>query len=301
MGFLHSIGQNVFSTYIFSYDAVLAVLNIITPSLPEGKVTPGFDGKWPEYVPSKEGDSRCSCPALNAMANHGILPHDGKNIRFTDMGAKIRTTYNFATTFCQFVPNFAAEYLKKSYSKDTFDLADLDLHNAIEHDGSLTRQDALFCPVQGTIPVALIEKLLAHSTGKDAEGRTIMTKADLSAALSQRTADSKATNPEYTTSLPHRMFGASNASTMLTIFGGRVEDLRVLLLEERLPEGWQSQIRSRFGLTFAAFNSTVLPVLRGVKDVPPSENAAQLSGVPAKADGEAEAEVPVPEAAAPAL
>jgi hypothetical protein len=52
---------------------------------------------------------------------------------------KIRTTYNFAPTFCLFVPNYAAQYLKKSYSKDTFNLQDLDLHNAIEHDGSLVR------------------------------------------------------------------------------------------------------------------------------------------------------------------
>ncbi|KAF7977962.1 hypothetical protein HWV62_2059 [Athelia sp. TMB] len=291
MGFLHTVQQTALNTYIFSKDAVLAVLNIVTPSLTEGKVTPkghpGFKGEWPEYVPSKEGDSRCSCPALNAMANHGILPHDGKNIRFTEMTTKIRTTYNFASTFCLYVPNFAAEYLKKDYHKDTFDLAELDLHNAIEHDGSLTRQDAKFCPAQGTIAVPLIEQLLSYSSAKDAAGRTIMTKADLGAALKQRFADSKATNPDFTTSLPHRMFGASNASTMLTIFGGRVEDLRTLLLEERLPEGWESRVHSRFGLTFAAFNTTVLPVVRGMdgwEEHAPSVNAAELSGAPAKLD-----------------
>jgi hypothetical protein len=54
---------------------------------------------------------------------------------------KIRTTYNFGSTFCLFVPNYAAGYLKKSYSKDTFDLQDLDLHDksGIEHDASLVR------------------------------------------------------------------------------------------------------------------------------------------------------------------
>ena len=57
------------------------------------------------------------------------------------MGATVRTTYNFAPSFCFFVPNFAANYLNKSYGKDTFDLADLDLHNkGIEHDASLTRK-----------------------------------------------------------------------------------------------------------------------------------------------------------------
>lgn len=56
---------------------------------------------------------------------------------------------------------------------------------------------------------------------------------------------------------------------MLTIFGGRVEDLRTVLLEERLPDGWQSRVRSPFGLTFGAFNITVFKVASGVKEVPP--------------------------------
>lgn len=56
------------------------------------------------------------------------------------MNAKIRVTYNFAPSFCFFVPNVAASMLKKNYGKDTFDLAELDLHNGIEHDASLTRK-----------------------------------------------------------------------------------------------------------------------------------------------------------------
>lgn len=51
---------------------------------------------------------------------------------------------------------------------------------------------------------------------------------------------------------------------MLTIFGGRVDDLRPMLLEERFSDSWEPRIRSRFGLTMAAFNGTVLPVERGV-------------------------------------
>jgi hypothetical protein len=52
---------------------------------------------------------------------------------------------------------------------------------------------------------------------------------------------------------------------MLTIFGGEVDDLRPMLTEERFVEGWQPRILSRFGLTMAAFNGTVLPVEFGVK------------------------------------
>lgn len=72
----------------------------------------------------------------------GILPRDGKNIKFNEFGSKIRSTYNFAPSFCFFVPNFAANMLKRNYNKDSFDLADLDLHNGIEHDASLTRMSS---------------------------------------------------------------------------------------------------------------------------------------------------------------
>lgn len=32
------------------------------------------------YQPPEPNDSRSPCPALNALANHGYLPRDGKNI-----------------------------------------------------------------------------------------------------------------------------------------------------------------------------------------------------------------------------
>lgn len=51
---------------------------------------------------------------------------------------------------------------------------------------------------------------------------------------------------------------------MLTIFGGRIEDLTPMLTEERFSENWEPRILSRFGLTMAKFNFTVLPVERGV-------------------------------------
>jgi hypothetical protein len=37
-----------------------------------------------------------------------------------------------------------------------------------------------------------------------------------------------------------------------------------MLTEERFPENWEPRIRSRFGLTMAKFNGTVIPVELGV-------------------------------------
>jgi len=73
------ISSFFFNVYIFSWDGLLAFLNLITPKLAVGSVVPsghpGAGGKWPEYIAPKEGDSRSACPALNAMANHGALIH----------------------------------------------------------------------------------------------------------------------------------------------------------------------------------------------------------------------------------
>ena len=44
------------------------------------------------------------------------------------------------------------------------------------------------------------------------------------------------------------------------IFGGRVLDLKSILIDEKLPEEWESRVRSRKGLTSAKLNSSVLPM-----------------------------------------
>jgi hypothetical protein len=74
----------------------------------------------------------------------GILPHDGRNISFKELSRTIQATTNVSSTLAFFVPNYAANMLKKNYSKDTFDLAELNLHNGIEHDASLTSIYSIF-------------------------------------------------------------------------------------------------------------------------------------------------------------
>ena len=57
-----------------------------------------------------------------------------------------------------------------------------------------------------------------------------------------------------------------SSSTLLTIFGGRVDDLQSILIEERLPEGWESRIRKGMGLTIAAFNITIFKLERNIDE-----------------------------------
>jgi hypothetical protein len=75
MGFFSSVSILVFDAGVMSWDVLLTLLNIVQRKRRIGHVTPaghpGYGRYWPEFRPPQEGDSRCSCPALNAMANHG--------------------------------------------------------------------------------------------------------------------------------------------------------------------------------------------------------------------------------------
>jgi hypothetical protein len=64
----------------------------------------------------------------------------------------------------------------------------------------------------------------------------------------------------------HSCFIAISASTLLTIFGGRMNDIYTFLTEERIPDGWESRVRDQMGLTFLAFNRTVIGVELGIKE-----------------------------------
>ncbi|OCH94624.1 chloroperoxidase-like protein [Obba rivulosa] len=248
------------------WDIGLTLFNMVAPLKPAGSVVPagfpGAGGLWPEYAPPGPGDSRCSCPGLNALANHRILPHSGRGISFRDLHAAVRSTYNFAPTFSFYVPNYIAGILGRSYWTDKFNLSDIDVHNGIEHDASLTREDTYLKHDQGQPSLPLIHELLACGTGPGGD----LTAEDLSRIMGRRRADARRTNPQYSLSTFHKLFSSSNSAILLKMFGGSQKDLRTILLEERLPTGWQSSERHQMGLTMTAFQPIVMRIELGIKE-----------------------------------
>jgi hypothetical protein len=173
----------------------------------------------------------------------GIIARDGKNIKFSEMPHKLNATYNFAPSFTFFVPNLAAHMLKKSFSKDTFDLAEIDLHNGIEHDASLTRtyyfffffrdvsiefsfnrgpagEDTGIVSSQAKPHVPFIKELLALASGKDEDGNALLTAKDISEYSSKRRVDARATNPNYSLDLTHKLVGSSKYVALSIRFVG---------------------------------------------------------------------------------
>ena len=90
------------------------------------------------WSPPGPGDVRSPCPGLNALANHGILPHNGKGMTIPILIKGLKDGLNvgadFGTTGILSVPD--------NLLATSFDLNNLDEHNfPIEHDASLSRGD----------------------------------------------------------------------------------------------------------------------------------------------------------------
>ena len=112
------------------------------------------------------------------------------------------------------------------------------------------------------------------------------TVADLSRRLGERRREAKANNGQYSQDTGHKLFGSTkyvqllplslptpcltvtlfSGSTLLTVFGGRLDDIYTFLTEERFPDGWESRIRDQMGLTLLAFNRTVIRVELGINE-----------------------------------
>lgn len=103
-----------------------------------------FQFQWPAREANHTPHSvRSPCPCINALANHGILPHNGKGITkeaaITALKSAVNLGSSTATVFA--VGGVGAN---PDHSAHTFDLNHVDKHNFIEHDVSLTRGDIAF-------------------------------------------------------------------------------------------------------------------------------------------------------------
>ncbi|CAJ2503678.1 Uu.00g110720.m01.CDS01 [Anthostomella pinea] len=89
------------------------------------------------YTKAGPSDSRSPCPMLNTLANHGYLPHSGKNITIQNIADAIFAATNWNQDFGTLAGNNAFGRLGKT----TIDLIELDTVTGTEHPASLTRLD----------------------------------------------------------------------------------------------------------------------------------------------------------------
>lgn len=73
---------------------------------------------------------------LNALANHGYLPHDGKGITVNKTVDALKSALNFDPVLSSSLFEFAAT-TNPIPNATFFDLDHLSRHNILEHDASL--------------------------------------------------------------------------------------------------------------------------------------------------------------------
>ncbi|CAF3637479.1 unnamed protein product [Rotaria sordida] len=172
-----------------------------------------------DYVAPSPNDSRSPCPALNALANHGYLPRDGRNITPEVLQLVLQEKMGLSWLAARTI-------IKQAYKTVGTDgllsLSNLSFHSSksIEHDGSLSRLDAaLSNNQQGKFNQERFNKFLSFS--KDGK---FLTTEDVAAARLYFKADSHANNPQclWNQSIEKAMW--TEAAILLYILGkhGRV-------------------------------------------------------------------------------
>lgn len=226
------------------------------PSMAAGQNEPSLDPHDPRFlnwVPAGRGDSRGPCPALNSLANHGFLPHDGKNLNVAQLVLALFEGLGVSPEISGVIGLLGALSSTHPLSL-TFDLHDLSRHLFfIEHDDSFSRQD---CRIGDCNDF----NMTLWQTALDAIGEGPMVGAlDLGRGKSARITSELTQNPEDLYGPRAAGFGAIEAGFVLTAMGGPsaiapLKYVRTFFEEERLPwdEGWRPFVEATNVATVSA-------------------------------------------------
>ncbi|KAI0111086.1 putative chloroperoxidase [Nemania sp. FL0031] len=194
------------------------------------------------YVKPKSTDSRSPCPMLNTLANHGYLPHNGRNITAQDIGNAIFESTNWHSDF-GILPATGA---LKNLGLTALNLADLNSTPGGEHPASLTRKDAS-AGDSNTIDTARVTQLLADSKTNyltvesvaktrnrlDTSSNPPLTESQLGVAQGEAALMMVLMRDTYVS--------LQNSSKDISTLRAPKERTRVWLLEEKFPtaQGWK--------------------------------------------------------------
>ncbi|KAJ6540215.1 Chloroperoxidase [Mycena vulgaris] len=211
-----------------------------------GKTCP-VTGKSHEYRPPTPGDVRSVCPAINAMANHGYIHRDGKEISMYAMFSGLKACYGLSTPLAGLLTVVGWILIKRIGKIKLFDLG---LHGGIEHDASIVHID---CPAgQKDAPIeihpdlvdAFATQVVAAASAAAghvlAEEEVVVMVEDVVRTRIQRERLSKPLDKL------HAEIGRGEMAIILGVWnrtingreGAPLAWMRTWLEEERLPEGW---------------------------------------------------------------
>ncbi|CEJ60455.1 hypothetical protein PMG11_09028 [Penicillium brasilianum] len=190
------------------------------------------------WRPAGPGDVRSPCPMLNALANHGILPHDGKNITQEQTINALKSSINLNEDLAK-TQFEAALMTNPNPHASTYSLDDLCSHGILEHDASLSRQDYYFGN-DHTFNQAIFDQTRSHWTG------SFIDVEQAARARQARVDMSNATNPDFDLSGEALSLTYGESAAYIVVFGNKSSGIvnkswvEYFFQYERLPTalGW---------------------------------------------------------------
>lgn len=233
-----------------------------------------------DWHPPVSGDVRSPCPGLNALANHNIIPHSGKNLTPEILVPAITAAYNISPGLATFLAKGGVK-TSPNPSSGSFDLDNLGRHNLIEHDASLSRSDFGVTGDDDSFRPEIFDTVLRYFEPK---GNVTIPAA--AAARYHRILTEKKRDPSFDLSVKHKFLSyGETALYLLTMVDPETgatptEFVRILFEEERLPykEGWRPPKQQLHPFTFLSKMAKLLwATTRGESSSPHGDDSDSAS------------------------
>eukprot|EP00475_Leptophrys_vorax_P029610 TRINITY_DN436_c0_g2_i1.p2 TRINITY_DN436_c0_g2~~TRINITY_DN436_c0_g2_i1.p2 ORF type:complete len:251 (+),score=-6.46 TRINITY_DN436_c0_g2_i1:255-1007(+) len=190
------------------------------------------------YQPPGPTDQRSPCPAFNTMANHGVFPRDGSPVK---LGTILRAFRKFlSVSFSMSMFFYAGATVAQLDENHMVDPVKLRIHNRIEHDVSLVRDD-IALGNNWLVNDTLVDQMLTFSS----DGQ-FLTARDVANYRSARLEFSKTHNPSYTFDLVHRVIANGESGLLLLCFGDPLRrsaiplaHIEAFIRKETMPDGYR--------------------------------------------------------------
>ncbi|PVI01537.1 Cloroperoxidase [Periconia macrospinosa] len=176
------------------------------------------------FIPGGPDDFRGPCPMMNTLANHGFLPRDGRNITKPNAISALKTGLNFDETLAGIMWDQAI-IASPEPNATFFTLDDLNRHNVLEHDASISRTDDFF----GNNHV--FNQSVFDASRKYWTADTLTAQMIANSKLFQQI-ESRATNPTYRFTNATESFSLGEMAAPFIVFG----DINTVTVEKSLVE-----------------------------------------------------------------
>ncbi|KAH6652742.1 Chloroperoxidase [Truncatella angustata] len=202
-------------------------------------------GSHDTWAPAGPDDFRGPCPMMNTLANHGFLPHDGKNLTSDAVVQGLQNGLGFDPSLGAIM--FSQALVANPEPNATyFTLDHLNVHNVLEHDASLSRSDAYFGN-NHVFNQSVFDTTKAYWTSET------VTPTMLANGKLFRQIESRSSNPNYTFTTRTEAFSLGEVSAPIVAFG----DLDMGTVNRTLVEYFFENERFPTKLGWSLRNATV--------------------------------------------